>query len=62
IIEVIFAWPGIGRLVVSSIYQRDYPMIQGSILFVAIIFLTVNFIVDILYTYINPRIRYEAGD
>jgi len=62
IIEVIFAWPGIGRLVVSSIYQRDYPMIQGSILFVEIIFLTVNFIFDILYTYINPRIRYEAGD
>ncbi|VUT27874.1 MAG: nickel transporter permease NikB [Candidatus Syntrophoarchaeum sp. GoM_oil] len=62
VVETIFAWPGIGGLVVFSIYQRDYPMIQGSILFVAIIFLTVNFIVDVLYTYINPRIRYEAGD
>ncbi len=62
VVETIFAWPGIGGLVVFSIYQRDYPMIQGSILFVAIIFLTINFIVDILYAYINPRIRYEAGD
>ncbi len=60
--EWIFGWPGIGGLVVDSIYQRDYTMIQGSILFIAVIFVTLNLIVDISYTYLDPRIRYEAKD
>jgi len=62
VVETIFAWPGIGRLMVWSIYDRDYPMIQGCILFVALIFLTVNLIVDITYHYLNPRIKYEKRD
>lgn len=62
VVETIFAWPGIGLLMVESIYMRDYPMIQGCILFVAIIFIFVNLIVDILYTYLDPRIRYETKE
>jgi len=60
--EWIFGWPGIGDLVVDSIYQRDYTVIQGSILFIAVIFVALNLIVDISYTYLNPRIRYEVVD
>lgn len=62
VVETIFAWPGIGLLMVESIYLRDYPMIQGCILFVAIIFIFVNLMVDILYTYLDPRIRYETKE
>lgn len=59
VVETIFGWPGIGNLVVSSILSYDYMMIQGSILFVAIIFLVINFIVDLLYVWANPEIRYD---
>ena len=62
VVETIFAWPGIGLLMVESIYLRDYPMIQGCILFVAIIFIFVNLMVDILYTYLDPRICYETKE
>jgi peptide/nickel transport system permease protein len=61
-VEWIFGWPGIGRLVVDSIYSRDYTMIQGSIIFIAIIFVTLNIIVDISYNYLDPRICYETMD
>lgn len=60
--EWVFGWPGIGDLVVDSIYQRDVTMIQGSILFIAVIFVTLNLLVDISYTYLDPRIRYESVD
>ena len=56
--ETIFALPGVGRLVVDSIYQRDFPLVQGVVLYLAIIFLVVNLIVDLLYAYLDPRIRY----
>ena len=59
VIEWIFGWPGIGGLVVDSIYKRDYTMIQGSVIFIAAIFVTLNLIVDISYTYLDPRIRYD---
>jgi peptide/nickel transport system permease protein len=62
IVETIFAWPGLGNLIVSSILNKDFPMIQGCILFIAVIFLLVNFAVDISYAYLNPRIRYETGN
>jgi ABC-type dipeptide/oligopeptide/nickel transport system permease component len=57
--ETVFAWPGVGRLMVQSIYMRDYPVVQGAILFVAINFALVNLLVDVLYGYINPRLRVE---
>lgn len=57
VVEVVFAWPGLGRLVYDSVAARDYPMLQGAILLIAAIFLIVNLIVDILYAVIDPRIR-----
>jgi peptide/nickel transport system permease protein len=58
IIEQVFSWPGIGSLLVNSISARDLPVVQGCIILIVVIFLLVNFLVDILYTYLDPRIRY----
>jgi peptide/nickel transport system permease protein len=58
ITEVIFNIPGVGRLLYESILTRDYPVIQGIVLFNVAIFVLVNFLVDILYTILDPRIRY----
>lgn len=55
--ETVFNWPGIGRLLVSSVLQRDYPIIRALLLLFAVIFVTVNIIVDMLYAVIDPRIR-----
>ncbi len=57
--ETVFAWPGVGRLMIQSIYMRDYPVVQGAILFVAVNFVLVNLFVDVLYGYINPRLRVD---
>ena len=57
IIEVIFAWPGIGRLLFEGIFQRDFPLVQGITVLAGIMIVVVNLIVDILYAYIDPRIR-----
>ena len=57
IIEVIFAWPGIGRLLYEGIFQRDFPLVQGIVLLAGIMIVTINLIIDILYAYIDPRIR-----
>ena len=55
--ETIFAWPGMGRLIVDSIFSRDYPVVQGAIFVFALLFAFVNLVVDITYTIIDPRIR-----
>jgi len=60
IVETVFAWPGIGKFVVDSIYDRDYPVIQGFVIFTGIVFVLVNLLVDVLYVWIDPRIRIEA--
>jgi peptide/nickel transport system permease protein len=57
--ETVFSWPGIGRYVVSAVRMRDYPAVQGSVLFFAFIFVIVNLITDIIYVYIDPRIHYK---
>jgi len=57
IVETIFSWPGIGKLVVDAIFDRDYPMIQGFVIFMGTVFLLVNLIVDLGYGLIDPRIR-----
>lgn len=57
--ETVFAWPGIGRLIVDSILARDYPVIQGTILIFGLLYLLVNLAVDLAYAYIDPRIRYD---
>jgi len=58
IIETVFAWPGVGRLVVQAIFNRDYPLVQSIVLILALIFVAVNLLVDILYIYLDPRISY----
>jgi ABC-type dipeptide/oligopeptide/nickel transport system permease component len=57
--EVVFSWPGIGRLLITAIAYRDYPMVQGIVFFVASAFILVNILVDLYYAYLDPRIRYE---
>jgi peptide/nickel transport system permease protein len=57
--ESIFAWPGIGRYIFDAIQYRDYPVIQSGILIIAFIFVMINLIVDLLYSFIDPRIKYE---
>lgn len=59
--ESIFSWPGMGTMIVSAIDNRDYILIQGIVLFTAIIFVAVNLVVDIVYTLINPRVSYEGN-
>lgn len=59
ITESVFAWPGIGRLVVDAILARDFPVVQGAVLVIALGFVVVNLIVDVLYAYLDPRIRFE---
>jgi peptide/nickel transport system permease protein len=59
ITETIFAWPGIGRLLIQSIGFRDYPLVQGCILLIALTYVAVNLITDMLYGVLDPRIRYE---
>lgn len=58
VVEEVFTLPGVGRLVLWSIYQRDYPVTQSTILFIAVLFMLVNLAVDLLYGYLEPRIRY----
>lgn len=58
ITETIFAWPGVGRLVIESIRSRDYPVVQAAVFVVATISVVINLLVDILYAYLNPTIRY----
>lgn len=57
VVEVVFAWPGLGRLVFNSVASRDYPVIQGAVLLIAVLFLAVNLVVDMLYAVVDPRIR-----
>jgi len=57
IVETVFGWPGLGRLVVESIFLRNYPLVQSAVLIYATTYVTLNFLADILYTVLNPRVR-----
>jgi peptide/nickel transport system permease protein len=59
ITETIFAWPGVGRLVVQAIFARDYPLVQTCVFISSSLFIFTNLFVDILYMYLDPRIRYK---
>lgn len=59
ITETIFSWPGIGRLTINAINSRDYPLVQGCVLFIALFYVLVNLITDLVYAIFDPRIRYE---
>jgi len=56
IVETVFGWPGLGRLVVQAIFERDFPLIQGAVMVYALTYVMANLIVDVLYTYLNPKI------
>jgi ABC-type dipeptide/oligopeptide/nickel transport system permease component len=58
--ETVFSRPGLGRLVVSAILTKDYPLVQGCVLFLAVLYLFVNLLVDILYAWLDPRIHYST--
>ncbi|NML30557.1 ABC transporter permease [Paraburkholderia antibiotica] len=57
IVESVFGWPGLGRLVVESIYVRDYPVVQTAVLLYALIYVLLNFVADLLYTIVNPKVQ-----
>jgi peptide/nickel transport system permease protein len=57
--EIIFAWPGIGRVTFAAINERDFVLLQGVVLFIAVLYLGINFLVDVIYASVDPRIRYE---
>ena len=59
VVEQVFAWPGIGRMALSSVSGRDYPVIQGVVLMIGFFFIVVNLLVDILYVFVDPRIKYS---
>jgi peptide/nickel transport system permease protein len=58
ITETIFAWPGVGRLVVTAITARDYPLVQAATLLVSVYFVGINLLLDVVYVYIDTRIRF----
>ena len=57
IVEAVFGWPGLGRLVVDAIFKRDFPVVQGAVMVYALTFVAANLVVDVLYTYLNPKIE-----
>lgn len=59
ITETIFSWPGVGRLLIQAINFRDYPLVQGCILLISVTYVTMNLVVDVLYAWLDPRIRYQ---
>ncbi len=59
ITETVFTWPGIGRLLVQSILARDYPVVQGAVLLIALSFIVINILVDLVYAFVDPRIRFD---
>ena len=59
IIETVFAWPGVGRLTVEAINTRDFPVVQAAVFVLASTFVLINMIVDIIYTFLDPRIKFE---
>jgi len=59
IVETVFTWPGVGSLLLEGIYSRDYPIVQGSVLIIAVTYVGINLIVDILYKWLDPRIKLE---
>ena len=60
-LETVFAWPGIGQLALTAVLARDYAVVQGLVLLISAMFITINLVVDVLYAYIDPRVRYGGG-
>ena len=60
IVETVFSWPGVDKYAIDAIFLRDYPVIQGFVLYLAVIFLLVNLLVDLTYRWLNPRLHFSA--
>ena len=58
VVETVFAWPGLGKLAIDALYAFDYPLLQGVVVVFTLLYVLVAFMVDVLYAYIDPRIRY----
>jgi peptide/nickel transport system permease protein len=58
-VEVVFGRPGIGQVLIEGIFARDFPVVQGIVLFVAIVYVVMNFFVDMLYAWLDPRLSYQ---
>jgi peptide/nickel transport system permease protein len=56
--ETVFAWPGVGRLVMSAVLMRDFPIVQTVVILLCVLYNGANFVVDLLYAWLNPKIRY----
>ena len=62
IVEIVFSWPGVGRLLIDGIGNRDFTVVQAAVTAITAIFVVMNLLVDLLYTRIDPRIRLDAGE
>ncbi len=60
--ETVFAWPGVGRLLVDAILRRDYPVVQGTVMLLAFLFVIINLTVDVIYAFLDPRIHYQGKE
>ena len=58
LVETVFAWPGLGSLLVTSILKRDFPIVQGGVMLIAVVYVLINLATDLAYAYLDPRIRY----
>ena len=58
VVETVFAWPGLGKLAIDALYAFDYPLLQGVVVVFTLLYVMVTFLIDVLYAYIDPRIRY----
>ena len=59
VVETVFAWPGLGKMTMDAVTSRDFPVVQGAVIMIAIFFITINLVVDVLYAFLDPRIRYR---
>jgi peptide/nickel transport system permease protein len=59
VVETVFAWPGLGKTTLDAVNSRDFPVVQGAVLMIAVFFITINLLVDLLYAFVDPRIRYR---
>lgn len=59
VVETVFAWPGIGKLTLDAVNSRDFPVVQGAVIMIAVFFITINLLVDVLYAFLDPRVRYR---
>ena len=60
--ETVFAWPGMGKYVVECILKSDFPVVQGAVLLIGAIFIVINLVVDVVYAYLDPRIKYAQEE